>query len=194
MKRRWRLWLGLALLLIVGASLLQPAVYWRIIGRARGEAFYQGMPTSYWKNELRRFEMMDFFLSGDLYFRPRPPTSTERWLRKHLGIHFAKNPFASGCCEDPAVLPVLMELLGCEDPQVQLIAIQSLAAIGPEARPAGEKLCEVARTTPEYLVYREAGRALWSIDPAASKERGEIRPDSEELWQRYQPGHFQSDP
>src|SRR5208283_4614707 len=53
MKRRWKLWTGLALLPVLGLGFLHPAVYWPLIGWIRGEAFYQGRPTSFWQSEIR---------------------------------------------------------------------------------------------------------------------------------------------
>src|SRR5262245_17377798 len=54
MKRRWRLLVYLALLLVAVMSLLHPAVHWRLIGWARGESFCLGRPSSYWLRELRK--------------------------------------------------------------------------------------------------------------------------------------------
>src|SRR4051812_49922600 len=84
-KRERRIWLGLALLLIIAALL--PAVHWRVIGWARGEAFYQGRPTGYWKREVRQCVMVDDFLSGILYFFPPERMFVEEWLEKYLGVH-----------------------------------------------------------------------------------------------------------
>jgi hypothetical protein len=50
MKRRWKLWL--ALVLAIGGLFSLPAVYWRVIGRVKGEAFYKGRPTSYWRDAI----------------------------------------------------------------------------------------------------------------------------------------------
>ena len=65
MKRR-RLLLALALLLFVVGLLLVPSVRWPLYGWLRGEAFYQGMPTSYWHAEIVRLNRspswMDYLL------------------------------------------------------------------------------------------------------------------------------------
>src|SRR5690242_8106067 len=52
MKHRWRLWLLLLLLLLLGGLLLVPQVRWPVYGWLRGEAFYQGMPVSWWAEEI----------------------------------------------------------------------------------------------------------------------------------------------
>ncbi|OAI53187.1 hypothetical protein AYO44_16200 [Planctomycetaceae bacterium SCGC AG-212-F19] len=47
-----RRWLWLCLTLFGAASFMLPAVHWRVIGWVKGEAFYQGRPTSYWAKEI----------------------------------------------------------------------------------------------------------------------------------------------
>jgi HEAT repeat protein len=47
-KRRWRLLLGLVLLLVVSGLLLVPQVRWPLYGWLRGEPFCDGMPASWW--------------------------------------------------------------------------------------------------------------------------------------------------
>jgi len=46
MNRRWKLWVGLTALLLAGAACLHPSIYWPVIGRLKGEAFYKGKPMS----------------------------------------------------------------------------------------------------------------------------------------------------
>jgi hypothetical protein len=54
MKRRWQILIGLTLVLLIRASLLHPAVHWRLIGWAKGDDFYAGRPTSYWASRIDR--------------------------------------------------------------------------------------------------------------------------------------------
>jgi hypothetical protein len=185
MKRRRRVWLAWAVLLVVAAAFVHPAVRWGVIGWARGEAFYQGRPTSYWVREVRRLDMLDMWTSGILYFFPPERTKTEQWLERHTGIQLSGGRSASLPLDDPAAVPVLLELLKSEDFQVRLFAIQALGHIGPDARPAWDGLRETSRTTQEYLVYREAGIALYFIDPQAAKDVEHDRPDADQLWERY---------
>src|SRR5271154_6264238 len=70
-KHRLRLCLVLLLLLLVSGLLLAPSVRWPIYGWLRGEAFYQGMPTSYWRSEITRLN--------------REPTWAERLLER-IGV------------------------------------------------------------------------------------------------------------
>jgi hypothetical protein len=41
MRKRWRLFLALGLLLLVGGLLLVPQVRWPVFGWLKGDAFYQ---------------------------------------------------------------------------------------------------------------------------------------------------------
>jgi hypothetical protein len=57
LKRRWKWWAGLGLVLLATIGLLAlPAVHWPLLGWLRGEAFYRGRPTSYWQREVARLE------------------------------------------------------------------------------------------------------------------------------------------
>jgi hypothetical protein len=195
MKRRWRLGLGLALLLTAGISLILPAVRWPLIGWVRGEAFYQGRPTSYWEKEIQHYEMHDCYISGDLYFFPREPTAAEQWLKKNLGIYFGSDQDGPRpvIVFDSAAIPMLVELLDREDLKVRLFAIQSLGLIGPQASAVWATLMEMSRTTQEYLVYREALIALQYIDPKRPREGELRRPDEGRLIQAYRRGWDKGD-
>ena len=52
-KRRW-LVLGL-LALAVAIPVAHPSTRWRMLGWYRGEAFYEGWPSSFWRHELQEF-------------------------------------------------------------------------------------------------------------------------------------------
>jgi hypothetical protein len=59
MKRRW-LVLGIAIVLLLGlAAWFEPTCAVR--GWLRGEAFYQGRPTSYWSRELGHWQQFELF-------------------------------------------------------------------------------------------------------------------------------------
>src|SRR2546425_683178 len=84
MKRRWAISLGILLILSLGASSFHPAVHWRLIGFVKGEAFFQGRPTSYWRCELQ-----DLCQTQSDYFDPSlftEPAWTTQWLN-HFGFN-----------------------------------------------------------------------------------------------------------
>lgn len=42
------------LLVAVVATFVVPTIYWRVVGWAKHESFYQGRPTSWWVRDIRR--------------------------------------------------------------------------------------------------------------------------------------------
>ena len=55
-KRRRPTLVLVLVLLLVGGLLLVPSIRWPVYGWLRGEAFYQGLPTSYWRAEIARVD------------------------------------------------------------------------------------------------------------------------------------------
>lgn len=101
MKRHWRLWLGLGLLLLSGASLLHPAVYWPLVGWARGEAFYRGRPSSYWSQQMQYWARED----------PDPVRRRPGLVGEFLDWLTAPVPGSFEWVNDPAAVGVLIDLL-----------------------------------------------------------------------------------
>src|ERR1043166_149159 len=82
MKRRWKLWLSL--LILAGSLFALPAVHWRVIGWVRGEAFYQGRPTSYWSMECSQWKHGHIHKYGPWPTNPRtqqPVKTIHVWIR-----------------------------------------------------------------------------------------------------------------
>jgi hypothetical protein len=138
MKRYWRLLLCLALLLVIGASLLHPAVHWRLIGWARGEAFYLGRPTSYWKSECRQWEHRYDHPAGSWtghFHWVRHSTWLEMRIGQWTGQLPAKTaekmPLLQG---DQAAVHVIVELAGQDDPHVLYVALFGMGSIMCEHR------------------------------------------------------------
>jgi hypothetical protein len=103
MKRHLRLWLGIGLV-VVGGSVLSPAVHWRLLGWAKGEAFYQGRPTSYWLGELRKTDWINFAVIQD----PKPSWAPE-FLRPLWGDWVPGEKLLMGNPDE--VCPVFREIL-----------------------------------------------------------------------------------
>src|SRR5262245_38178810 len=56
MSRRVLLRAGLLLGVVLVGSLLSPDARWWLYGHLRGEAFYRGRPTSYWRPVVKESE------------------------------------------------------------------------------------------------------------------------------------------
>lgn len=114
MKRRWLL--RLALLLLVGTSSLLPPVYWRVIGWTRGEAFYQGRPTSYWRTQIQGNK---WALNEAALHDPKPIWAPEitrfLWVDQVSGLDFITD-------ESDEAMKVWRELDQDEDEMVRLLA------------------------------------------------------------------------
>jgi hypothetical protein len=160
MKRRYR-WL-LALLLLVAASFLLPAVHWRLIGWVRGEAFYQGRPTSYWRSECQCWRWNPPCTGPGYWCRFR---SDDRysWIEKYLPV--PKMALLQG---DPGALPVLLELLDVDEAAHEVLTVSALHNLGPAARPAVPRLMDLVqrRGKIEGHIYQ----ALLAMDSQAAVE------------------------
>src|SRR5208283_4904884 len=127
MKRRWRLWLGLALLFLVAGWMVAPSVYWRGLGWWRGEAFYLGRPSRYWETEIR--DRYSGLVEGSLPNNPvlfSLPTWWEQLFDKvgvYQPVSITKPALLEG---DPEGIPVLLELLRSPDPKCRQVAVIGL--------------------------------------------------------------------
>jgi hypothetical protein len=122
--------------LLVAASLLHPAVHWRLIGWAKGEAFYQGRPTSYWREQWHQLGFSIYptvdMRNGGVYRSssvwPLPPTTWKQQLYHFLGLRTdgALEALVLVRTSDPAVVLVLAEFLESGDPHLAAVAMTGL--------------------------------------------------------------------
>jgi hypothetical protein len=170
MKRRWRLGLLLTLLLL-GGSLLHPAVHWRLIGWAEREAFYRGQPTSYWQQECENWLPLLSASSGraDVTWVRRRPEWEQRFAHL-IGLSvssYVNVPLVDG---DPESVPVLLELLQrTSNNRVRIVALTGLEHVGPPARDAVPLLLRLVREKDDFDEL--AWQALFSIAPEQSPTR-----------------------
>jgi len=162
--------LCLCLLLLLVALLLLPAVHWRLIGWVKGEAFYQGRPTSYWKWDCQQWEHVPAIL-GPAYWRK---TRSARWdnsVREWLGISTQPTPESPPLFSaDPDALPVLLELLDLDDEPSQRIAIVGIRIIGPAGKAASPRLLQLIRGRSRLDMH--AWEALQVVDPETASVLG----------------------
>jgi HEAT repeat protein len=125
---------------IAVAACLEPTG--AVLGSLRGENFYHGRPTSYWRKQL---------------LDPAPGVQTNTVLA-----------LSSGGAE---AVPVLIDLLhgdrGTGETEVRLEAALALGHMGPEAEPAVPALTE-ALGDPSADLRLAAAEALARVGPAAS--------------------------
>jgi hypothetical protein len=187
MRRRRR---SILALFTVAALLAVPAVHWRLIGWVRGEAFYQGRPTSYWARELRSFRSFPVGCSFETGAFPRPlkdivrsnsqpglflrPKGIWSWILVRLDFPF---PFP---CEitsesaedlfphdDATAVPVLTELLDNPDTNVTWFAAWRLKGYGAEAIAAIPALRR-ATNSPHRDTALLAAALLEDLDPSTA--------------------------
>jgi hypothetical protein len=168
MKRRWRLLTVLGVLVLAAACLLHPAVRWRLIGWARGEAFYDGRPTSCWKQEIEtayvEADLADGRPSMSIWLET--PTLLEKWLAYWRGYDPVLKMFSAMPINDPTGLPVLIALLDDESVQVRRFAAHALRRLGPQATPAAAALVRATQDE-DATVRRDAQAALELLMPVA---------------------------
>jgi hypothetical protein len=158
-------WTCIALAVIgLGYGLFDPTARSILQGVLYRESFYLGKPTNYWGRLIQERE--HWALSR---FSPRPfPWNWIDRLVRPLGgkqrtdLEKLIEPLLAG---DPAVVPVLIELLGHEDEGVRVTATQGLRAVGPAATDAVPALARGLRGTEE--VQEKSFQALAAIGPGA---------------------------
>src|SRR5438094_7284791 len=124
----------LILLTMVGllAVLTTPAVRYRLIGWARGEPFWKGMPASYYADRARTF-WREPRMGERAYPRCRDTSAAERYLRRHLSgtcdrlldsIWPICDPFHPnhGYPHDADMVPVLIALMSEPERRVRFYA------------------------------------------------------------------------
>jgi hypothetical protein len=162
MKHRCPVWFGLVALLIVVVGLVHPGIYWRAIGWIRGEAFYNGRPTSYWHAQLDQYEEVWAHCWGQIHVLRPKNTKFEILVQSIFGIKLDDRGYAlwDG---DPQAIPVLLELLKYPDCKSRRVAATGLSNVGPPAENASPLLIEIAQSSPEYPLYKCAFYALLII-------------------------------
>ncbi len=125
-KRRLLLWSLVFVILSAFAVWLEPT---RVVrGWLRGEAFYQGRPTSYWRMEMKGWSASTPLIPLEVtpgvvkFVIRREPRFPENLLPNgwRLGREFTYLPFGlSDSDVDPAAQSVLEELLQDAEPDLQ---------------------------------------------------------------------------
>jgi HEAT repeats len=174
MSRRVLLGAFLLLVVVLAGSLFSPGVRW-CVWRLRGESFYRGRPTSYYRETLKR----PYGRPNGWYFyaphgfwgvmAPPPPWPLES--RPQVAAVYRRLGHAPGppevvfdLAEADRVLPVLTELFQDRDAVVAVHAATILREMGPLARPAVPALVAAFEHPRDGRVRQAAADALLSVD------------------------------
>jgi hypothetical protein len=125
----------------IAAPVIGPWTYYVALGLRRGDHFYHGVPTTYWRKAVS-----DYILE---YTWARPPSLPVRLLRR-LCPSSARPSILNG---DVAAVPVLADLLQDNDGRVRTLACIALGEIGPPASPAFRQSLRLSRARPLLHVH-----------------------------------------
>jgi HEAT repeats len=188
--RRHKLLVALVSSAALAVALSIPGVHWRLYGWSRGEAFWHGRPTSYWRGEVTASEVFlpDCGVGQEgvplalrvHFYRPeaRPLEAVRnrvcRLLGSPLQMATALRPPLPDT--DASAVPVLRELLSDPEPKVRYCAVVELARLGEAARPATTDLArlraDVGRVVQPCTVGDAAAEALRRIDLNSAPHNG----------------------
>jgi len=167
MKRRWRLLVCLGLLLAAVGTVLHPAVHWRLVGWAKGEAFYQGRPTSWWADSILAVP------------RDTPPSKSSlgsRWLLDWLSGPPPRygqelELVLVAMVRDRDNLPLLLQLHAHEASFVRFVAVTLLGEMDPVTPEVTAALVKSLDDS-DQEVSAQAAKCLRKVDPEAAAKAG----------------------
>jgi len=137
------------LVVLVAATLAVPAVRWRAYGWGRGEAFFDGRPTTYWREAVLARSLTVYpphrprdQIALDVVAHRTLVQVATGWANRHTGLFpSAVGPtMVSVYKAGPPAVPVLTALLADPDPRVRGFAASELQCLGRMARPAAPAL------------------------------------------------------
>jgi hypothetical protein len=164
MSKRRLVWFVIVLCLCVTLVLASPHGRRGLIGLCKGESFYAGMPSSYWRDAVQTWDASRPS-SRRLSFLP---SKVRAFLK--LDAYDGHPPFyrragkTSHAPEaDPASISVLIDLVDDPDVRVRLYALATLRDLGPRASRAASFLVKRLRDDPDAGFRRKAAWTLGVI-------------------------------
>lgn len=146
------------LVILLAVALGTPFCRYGILGLVRGESFYQGRPTSYWRGVVKDRAVRLLYTS----LAPPPPTffeETQEYLKRLLTKEVEIPPSK----KDLAALPVYIDLLGDEDADVRWYAAWTIGNMGPLAKTAIPRLSSLLQDD-NSLIRHSTVHAIASIE------------------------------
>ena len=114
MKKKRLVWSALIMAGLLVLGFFAPSIYWRASGVLRGEAFYSGRPTSFWREQIKADEkraerqQVFFFGGAPITWRDRLEEWRDKWIKGNA-------PMTEALKSDADALAVLRELMRGED-------------------------------------------------------------------------------
>lgn len=157
-----------SLAIVLAVVLATPFSRYGILGLVRGESFYKGKPTSYWRGVAKDNVL---FLRQHMESRPvaLTPTYFEQ-TQAFLGKLFTRGIEEPPDVKDPAALPVYIEMLDAEDADVRWFAAMMFHNSEPPAETAIPRLIPLLHDHNTH-VRQAAILAIWSIEGEAAVPR-----------------------
>lgn len=151
------------LVILLAGTLATPFCRYGIVGLARGESFYKGRPTSYWRGVVKHFAgLLKSVPIGKTAVFPPPTTFLDnahaflgKILSKEIGVPPDESDFSS--------LPIYIELLSDEDADVREYAAVVIGKMGPSAKAAVPGLSALLKDK-SIEVRIEAERSLMILN------------------------------
>ena len=152
--------------LALGVFLLFPSGRLILCGLLKGESFYHGKPTQYWRSVAKKqtTKFHNIFGSCLIFKGPTPIAKisfcdriSKKWRQTWTESTY---PLLDG---DPAAIPVLRELIQDPDPDVRQAAANGLERIGPKAESMVPLLCKMLKEDADESVRGVVVRALGVI-------------------------------
>jgi HEAT repeat protein len=138
-----------------------PGNWGRLVGLLRGESFWRGYPSSYWRAEMQ--EWIKQWKTG-----PPPPSPIEQWvLRLRLPFSLSRDRRRELAPiwlmeDDPASVPVLRELARDADTEVSAHAVTALRVLREDGR-SGLPELRAALHHPSPTTRLIAAEGVWDL-------------------------------
>jgi HEAT repeat protein len=152
LTKRRLLWLGAGLVAVLLAALLLLWSCYAVPGLLRGEHFYRGLPSGYWRKRVK-----DWRAQASARRPPWPPLLLR--VADFLGL----GPRSAPKLREPEALPVLLDLIDDPDPLVRIWVVDAVR-YGPAGELAVPALI-AALSDPDSAVK------YWAVDSLSGMGR-----------------------
>jgi hypothetical protein len=166
---------ALVLGVVLAGALAVPDVRWPLLGWLRGESFYRGWPTSYYRDLVKRGVALEPLDTGELALTtPAIPLPLEGRPEvapayRRLGLTPRPSAVLFDRADADAAAPVLAELLHDSDPSVVANTALLVGYLGPPARRSAPDLAAVLERSDDGTLRLAVAWALGRVDPGSDE-------------------------